>query len=379
MRRSMLKLKEIRKHSKDPLELDWETWHEPLRGAGIDPDAVCDDLREYLTTCLFASMPNLTFTLYTKRKLLSFLKDEWAKQAAEGGWFVVANRDADMTCVSIADGKVVIIPGYAISEQTFDVEKRYKSLKTWLQAEVRHEKVCAETDAEADAADAAFEDAKATNPNAVDGEGWTQLVHVVDDPTAVKRELDRGANPNHVVKDTRQTPLTRAVAKRVGESVQLLMQAGADASHRTGSGHCAITQALQHNVKDLAIAKVLLDYGADIDAIGYHDKTALQSATANYDLDGMRFCLEHGADPNGPEGTEPPLKSAAHNMDVVRLLLESGADPNRDGAGADVMRTCVMKKNLEGARLLIDAGLSLRTSSTTTCCTTVAIPRWRSC
>ena len=58
MYRSILKLKKIREHSKDPLELEWQTWDKPLRGAGVAPATVCDDLREYSEeqSCRFAEV-----------------------------------------------------------------------------------------------------------------------------------------------------------------------------------------------------------------------------------------------------------------------------------------------------------------------------------
>ncbi|HWY86089.1 MAG TPA: ankyrin repeat domain-containing protein [Gemmataceae bacterium] len=57
----------------------------------------------------------------------------------------------------------------------------------------------------------------------------------------------------------------------------------------------------------------------------------------------VRLLLEHGADPNTPEGDAPDglalyLACAGNHLDIARLLLENGANPN---AGLDSCMHCV--------------------------------------
>ena len=84
---------------------------------------------------------------------------------------------------------------------------------------------------------------------------------------------------------------------------------------------------------DLAEARRLLDEGADINtrftkAGGYTTLTMAAGATSY--SEGLRFLLEHGADPNVPTNrgqTALMIATSRNNMEHVQLLLDYGADP----------------------------------------------------
>jgi ankyrin repeat protein len=70
------------------------------------------------------------------------------------------------------------------------------------------------------------------------------------------------------------------------------------------------------------------DFNIDELANGY---TLLSLAAAHGRLDIVNVLLQHGADPNGANGANWPLRKASENghLDVVKRLLEVGANPNQ--------------------------------------------------
>ena len=79
----------------------------------------------------------------------------------------------------------------------------------------------------------------------------------------------------------------------------------------------------------LQLAKLLLEFGADVNAIAYennHEQTSpIVLAAWEGGLDMMKLLLEHGADPNSKSsnGVTPLSTSRRHNRnDRVELLLQ---------------------------------------------------------
>jgi ankyrin repeat protein len=95
----------------------------------------------------------------------------------------------------------------------------------------------------------------------------------------------------------------------------------------------------------------------------------LMGQAARGDVDGARWSMRLGVDPNGPARYgfrhenlgQTPLTAAAQfgQVEVARLLLSKGADPNlRDGGGlsSTPLATAARHGQLEMCRVLLDAG-----------------------
>lgn len=87
--------------------------------------------------------------------------------------------------------------------------------------------------------------------------------------------LDAGADPNFADSTYGWTPLSRAVDYDNYDAVELLLAAGADATHTSEDGWTLLMQAAQKGSQ--AIAKALVDAGADESAT-CDGKTALDVA-----------------------------------------------------------------------------------------------------
>jgi ankyrin repeat protein len=120
--------------------------------------------------------------------------------------------------------------------------------------------------------------------------------------------------------------------------------------------------ALHLNFGNLEIAKLLLDSGADINAVSKNKLTAtpLQGSVVMKNLELAKLLLDRGANvsPRGEEGTTPLHESAGSGqLDLLKLLLERGADVNaRDDAGKTPLTIALEYKQPEIAKILRERG-----------------------
>ncbi|KAF5516105.1 Ankyrin repeat and KH domain-containing protein 1 [Colletotrichum siamense] len=157
----------------------------------------------------------------------------------------------------------------------------------------------------------------------------------------VQHLLDHDADVNATGKSLASS-LVSAVTKGHADVVQLLLDSGADVTALNSAG-CALMAAAQHS--RILIAKLLLEQGANVQCLhrGLEDTYHLNPlviASGKGDLEVMKLLLEHGADPNAIRYhrhsirqsmfISTPLLSALErgNVEAARLLLEHGADPN---------------------------------------------------
>ena len=152
-------------------------------------------------------------------------------------------------------------------------------------------------------------------------------------PSDYGRCLDEGADPNE--RDGNgQMPLHRALANRNPAAVALLLDAGADANATNSRGDppLLLPSSIRSDPETATdLARQLLAAGADPNAHGFLQNTALYLATIQEAGELARVLLQAGADPNAPgSGRSTPLYRAASrgSAELVGILLEAGADPN---------------------------------------------------
>uniref|UniRef100_A0A8C2LT12 Neurogenic locus notch homolog protein 4 n=1 Tax=Cricetulus griseus TaxID=10029 RepID=A0A8C2LT12_CRIGR len=154
-------------------------------------------------------------------------------------------------------------------------------------------------------------------------------------PTAARRLLEAGANPNQPDRAGR-TPLHTAVAADAREVCQLLLASRRTAVNaRTQDGTTPLMLAARLAVEDLV--EELIAARADVGARDKRGKTALHWAAAVNNARAARSLLQAGADKDAQDSREQtPLFLAAREgaVEVAQLLLELGAARGlRDQAG----------------------------------------------
>jgi ankyrin repeat protein len=118
----------------------------------------------------------------------------------------------------------------------------------------------------------------------------------------------------------------------------------------------ALHLAMQEEQID--IVRVLLEYGADINSIGYHGWTPLHVAAAIGNLKLTELCLFHGASVRALTDTaQTPLHKAcsSKNVGVVKALLEAGAEKEAmNSRGMRPIHVAAHQNSLDTVRLLIE-------------------------
>ncbi|OUC43395.1 KH domain protein, partial [Trichinella nativa] len=218
----------------------------------------------------------------------------------------------------------------------------------------------------------------------------------------IKLFLEYGANVNHPCYKG-CTPLMEAARTGSMSLVQLLSSYGADVNAvHEDTGETALTIACSNGHKDMALfllcnnadteagintalieaaqegwaccAQVLLEHGANLEALNPAMETALSKAAENGHVTVTKLLLSEGAnveqaDRNG----QTPLMKAAKNghLVIVELLLSRGADINRLTPGREhtaLSLACSFGKEAV-ARLLLERGadVNVKLKDGTTC------------
>ncbi len=191
--------------------------------------------------------------------------------------------------------------------------------------------------------------AAGANPRAPAEGGWTALMTATAYGTAESLQLliDAGADVN--VRDTKnggQTVLMWAArsGRQSKRKVQALLKAGADLKATTpDSGWNVLLSAA--SAGDLPTVELLLEAGLDVSYRSTEGETALMvaasSARANSGANLLSVLLKAGADVNARDNKSmTALMHAADSscpLEVLRMLLESGADSqlrDKDGRTA---------------------------------------------
>ena len=160
-----------------------------------------------------------------------------------------------------------------------------------------------------------------------------------------------------------ETPLSLACREAVEPRAAVLIatvlaeKGGADVSHASNDGFCALHHAV--HADNIELVKYLLGKSANVDAISEHG-TPLLSAVMYGREDSVTALLEASADPNAAAGQAPPAICAAAAMGngemVTRLLGAGGSTSAVDADGWTPLHCALDGKHRDVADLLLKAG-----------------------
>jgi len=180
------------------------------------------------------------------------------------------------------------------------------------------------------------------------------------------KEILKCCGPDTAASHYGNEALIRAADRDCGqllEVVKLLVENGADINAVYNHGNTALHKAAYNN-RNLEIVKFLVENGADINRANKYGDTALHIALYshiaihnNRNLEIIKFLVENGADINiaGNQGdTALHLAASYRCLEIVKFLVENGADintANNKGQtalwGANKEITEFLKKNLD--------------------------------
>lgn len=202
--------------------------------------------------------------------------------------------------------------------------------------------------------------------NARDERGNTPLMlaAVYGDVASMKVLLDHGAQIN-VTNAEGATPLIRAAYDF--DKARLLVDRGADVNARSALGETPLMLAARPVDSHRAV-RLLLDHGADAKATNNWGATTLMAAAAGGDVESAKLLIQHGADVNAmpiPDkvafifnGARSPLMWAAYRGDLpmIKALLGAGADINAEGMLGTPLEQAAWNDCLDTCKYLLDHG-----------------------
>ena len=178
------------------------------------------------------------------------------------------------------------------------------------------------------------------------------------DAASVRRELGKGADPNHKNAD-HLTPLHLAVGRGHFDIVQLLLKSGADPNRRQdGTGRTALHLAVEHQRQE--VTRLLLEEGANPNLAARYGRgeslASLQLAAQGGDGDIAHLLLRYGARLGarcpGCESQLLHLAALTGHSGLARLLLAQGVDANTERDGLLPAQVAARHGHQELARFL---------------------------
>ena len=138
-------------------------------------------------------------------------------------------------------------------------------------------------------------------------------------------------NPTAAGGRWRITPLHAAVIAGNRESAGFLLAQGVPVDAENHNGHTALALCAEHprGKANIPIAQLLLAHGANADVSGgHHGGTSLHRAVMHGDSALARLLLDNGADPNCQDwsGKTPLHHAVAQNKQLVKVVLAFAPD-----------------------------------------------------
>jgi ankyrin repeat protein len=203
--------------------------------------------------------------------------------------------------------------------------------------------------------------------NGSDREGRTALIYAAtngneEEPTGASLPLiglllSRGADVNHAARDG-STGLMWAARKGEERVVRALLAGNADVNVADLQRRTPLMHAIL-GTGSPAVAKVIIEAGAAINARDAHGSTALSMAAKRRSVGMLNVLLGSGADPNLPaaDGTTPLMIAAKFARATnVQALLGKGANPAaKDAKGRMAADIAVLNHQTEILSILRNA------------------------
>ena len=207
------------------------------------------------------------------------------------------------------------------------------------------------------------------NLNNLNDYGYTPLIYsLIENRTNIAELLIKnGVDCNCTFKDDNDnvfSPLEWALLKNQSDIATLLINHGADIHHYCTAGVNSFLMAAQSG--DNKNIQLLLNKGIPVDIKGlnkYEGQTALMFAANNSHLDTIKLLISYGADINATRNdgiTTLMIAAKVGDQKSVEYLLQNGADINLiTNQGADAFIYATQYGNVSCAELLLNAGADI--------------------
>lgn len=182
------------------------------------------------------------------------------------------------------------------------------------------------------------------------------LATILGDMELLSELLATGSDPDEINELYGQTGLTAAIESDCYEAIDLLLAAGASPNVSVPEMMWTPLQTAvrRHNT---ALVERLIVLGADVDAVGPEEDTALTlAASREAPPEVLRLLLNAGADLEHSNWVGTAIENAVGSVDIVALLFDAGAEP----VGA--LYEAIAVNALDTLKYLLDQGIPVDVS-----------------
>ena len=164
--------------------------------------------------------------------------------------------------------------------------------------------------------------------------------------------VEHGVNTKARASYSRHTPLMVAAARGNKKISRLLLENGADVDGKGWRGQTAIFCTSR-----LAIVKILVDGGANVNIQDYDARTPLMIHAESGSKDIVSYLVAHGADVHRKDAAGQTALHLAHNLAIVKILVDGGANVNiQDDKGRTPLMIHAEKGNKDIVSSLVAHG-----------------------
>ncbi|MBN3313755.1 BCL3 protein, partial [Atractosteus spatula] len=198
-----------------------------------------------------------------------------------------------------------------------------------------------------------------------DGDSVLHIAVVRGEEAVVRRLVDillRGGRHLDIFNNLRQTPLHLAVITHQPELVGLLLRGGADPCVLDRHGQTSAHLCCEHGQTD-CLRRVLTDspHTPDLEARNYEGLTPLHLAVQSGSCELVKLLLDSGADIDAVDiksGRSPLIHAVENNnMEMVNFLIKCGASVNAQSySGNSALHSACGRGLVEAVRLLLRNG-----------------------
>ena len=189
--------------------------------------------------------------------------------------------------------------------------------------------------------------------------------------TGVREMIAAGANVDLQHPLLQRTPLLMAIRQSHAHVVKILLENGATPDLMDSMSNSPLSLSISSGLCDgLAIPKMLLDYGADVNLRGRrHEHSPLFIAVKFCESSVIQLLIDRGADVHFREAeTEMTMLHAAAEkarpLEIVKVLVEAGVDADsRESSGMTPLMVAASKGATSTVQALLDCGADIHLST----------------
>ena len=200
------------------------------------------------------------------------------------------------------------------------------------------------------------------DPNITDDDGYSCLHCAVENDccTEILQAIIHYGGDVNATGFHNGTALMIACRKRNKDAINVLLNAGTDPKVTDINGNTCLHCAARNDCCT-EVLQAIISHGGDVNATGFHNKTALMNSCTNRNKDAIKILLDAGTDPNITDiNGDTYLHCVTENdcsTEILQAIICHGGNVNATGFhNKTALMIACRKRNKNAINVLLDAG-----------------------